>query len=167
LERADIVPELLAQLDVDAGGRLVEHQDRRRMDHRLGDQQPPLHAAGKGARISIGLVFEVHRAEQLRRPPLRLGDPVEAGLDLQRLLRGEEGIEEDFLRHDADRALRVARMRVDVEAPDRAAAPRFGDEAGEDVDQGRLAGAVGPEQPENPPRGTSKVMPSRARLPPA
>src|SRR4051812_43076159 len=44
-----IGPELLAKLDVDARGRLVEDQDRRRMDHRLGDQQPPLHSAREGA----------------------------------------------------------------------------------------------------------------------
>jgi hypothetical protein len=40
-------------------------------------------------------------------------------------------------------------MLVDVEAPDRGAAARFGDQAGENVDQGRLAGAVRAEQPED------------------
>ena len=39
IQSPDIVPQLLAKLDVDAGGRLVEHEDRRRMDHRLGDQE--------------------------------------------------------------------------------------------------------------------------------
>jgi hypothetical protein len=39
VQLADIVPQLLAQFDVDARRRLVEHEDRRRMDHRLGDQQ--------------------------------------------------------------------------------------------------------------------------------
>ena len=146
---ADIVPELLAKLDVDAGGRLVEDEDRRRMDHRLGDQQPALHAARQGAGISVGLVLEPDRAQQLDRPPVGFRDAVEAGLDLERLARREEGIEQDLLRHDSDRPLGVARILVDVEAPDRGAAAALGDQAGEDVDQGRLAGAVGPEQAEN------------------
>src|SRR5688500_18560946 len=149
VEAADIVPELLAQLDVDARGRLVEDQDRRRMDHRLGDQQPALHAARQSARIRVGLVLEPHRAQQLKRAPVGLGNAVEAGLDLERLARREEGVEQDLLGHDADRTLGVARMLIDVETPDRRRAFALGDQAGEDVDQSRLAGAVGAEQAEN------------------
>ena len=48
-------------------------------------------------------------------------------------------------------ALRVARMLVDVEAPDVDLAAGLHDQSGEDVDQGRLARAVGAEQPENLP----------------
>ena len=70
VEPADIVPQLPAKLDVDARGRLVEHQDRRRMDHRLGDQQPPLHSARQGPRIGVRLVGQVHRREQLVAFPL-------------------------------------------------------------------------------------------------
>src|SRR3546814_18977957 len=40
-------------------------------------------------------------------------------------------------------------MLVDVEAPDRGGAAALVNEAGEDVDQGRLAGAVRAEQAEN------------------
>src|SRR3546814_5974922 len=50
VEVDNALPELPAQLDVDAGGRLVEHQDRRIVDHRLGDQQPASHAAGERPR---------------------------------------------------------------------------------------------------------------------
>jgi len=41
-------------------------------------------------------------------------------------------------------------MGVNVEAPDIRAAAALAHEPGEDVDQGRLAGAVGAEQPEYP-----------------
>ena len=75
VEPADIVPQLLAKLDVDPGGRLVEHQDRRRMNHRLGHQQPPLHAARQGARIGVGLVGQMHRGEQRVGDPLGFGTP--------------------------------------------------------------------------------------------
>ena len=70
VEAAHIFPELLAKLDVDPRRGLVEHQDRRRMDHRLGDQQPALHPAREGARIGIGLVLEPHRAEQFHGAPV-------------------------------------------------------------------------------------------------
>src|SRR5256885_4119831 len=51
---------------------------------------------------SVRLVVEPHRPEQLHRAPLGLRDAVKARLDLQRLLRREEGIEQDFLRHHAE-----------------------------------------------------------------
>src|SRR3546814_5426140 len=89
------------------------------MDHRLGDKQSPLHAAGKRTRVSARLVLKMDGAEQLHRPPSRLWHAVETRLLVERLGRREEGIEQDLLRDDADRDLGVARMLVDVEAPDR------------------------------------------------
>ena len=44
VQLAHIAPELLAQLDIDARRGLVQHQDRRVMDQRLGHQQAPAHA---------------------------------------------------------------------------------------------------------------------------
>ena len=41
------LPHVLAQLDVDAGGRLVEEQDARLVRQRLGDHHAALHAAGQ------------------------------------------------------------------------------------------------------------------------
>ncbi len=48
-------------------------------------------------------------------------------------------------------ALGVARVLVDVEAPDRDRAAGLVDQPGEDVDQRRLARAVGAEQAEDLP----------------
>ena len=146
---ADIGPELLAQLDVDARGGLVQHQHRGRVDHRLGDHQAALHATGQGAGIGVGLVLQMHRAQQFHRAALRFRDAVEAGLDLQRLDGGEEGVEQDFLVDDADRRLGVARMRVDVEAPDAGMTLGLVDQPGQDVDQRGLARAIGAEQAED------------------
>jgi hypothetical protein len=39
------LPHVLAQLDIDAGGRLVQEQDLRLVRQRLGDHHPALHAA--------------------------------------------------------------------------------------------------------------------------
>src|SRR4030095_2603124 len=65
------------------------------------------------------------------------------------LARGEKGVEQDFLRDDADRAFGVARVLLNVEAPYFGAAARLHHQPGENVDQCRLARAVGAEQPED------------------
>ena len=49
-------PHLLAQLDIDAGGRLIEEQDARLVAQRLGDQHAALHAAGQRDDLAVLLV---------------------------------------------------------------------------------------------------------------
>ncbi len=119
-----MAPELLAQLDIDAGGRLVEHQDRRLVHHRLGHHQPPPHAARQRARRRVGLVGEAEHLEQAVGAPLGGRHAVEPGLQLQQLARGEEEVDDDLLRHHADGGARLARRAVDVDAPDRRRCPR-------------------------------------------
>jgi hypothetical protein len=96
--------------------------------------------------------------------PLRFGDAVEACLDLQRLDRREEGVEQDFLVDDADRRLGVARMRVDVEAPDLGAALGLVHQAGEDVDERRFPCAIGAEQAEDLAAGHVEADPVERAL---
>ena len=55
-QRAHHLPHVLAQLDVDAGGRLVEEQDARLVRQRLGDQHAALHAAGQRHDLAVLLV---------------------------------------------------------------------------------------------------------------
>ena len=120
------------------------------MDHRLGDQQPPLHAARQGARIGVGLVLEMHRAEQLHRPPVapwarRRGRPgcssVSAGVK-----KGSNTISCGTMPIDA-LALRGCSSMSKPQIA-RAAAGLV-HQPGEDVDQRRLARAVGAEQAED------------------
>src|SRR5262249_26240643 len=59
-----------------------------------------------------------------------------------------ERVDVQFLRHHADGGGGGARLAVDVEAPDRGRAGGLDDQLGQDVDQRRLAGAVGAEQAE-------------------
>jgi hypothetical protein len=98
------LPHAAADLDVDAGGGLVEDQQPRPGDHRAGDHQPPLHAARQRARHHVRLL------PQLRGAQLGLGalgglgarHAVEARVvhaDVEGLL---EHVEVDFLRHQAD-----------------------------------------------------------------
>ena len=151
VQLADVVPQLPAELDIDPRGRLVEHQDRRRMDHRLGDQQPPLHAARQRARIGIGLVGQMHRGEQLVALPLGGGMPyspawissVSRGVKKgsKMISCGTTPIER--------LALRGCSSMSKPQMFDLAAG--LHDQPREDVDQRRLARTVGTEQPENLP----------------
>jgi len=76
----------------------------------------------------------VHGRKQFVALPFAWLDAVQAGLDLQRFARGEEGIEDDFLRNDADCALCVAGVLIDVESPDRSLAAALNDQPRKDVD---------------------------------
>jgi hypothetical protein len=91
----------------------------------------------------------MHCREQLIAFALRLRNPVQPGLDLERLTRREEWIEDDLLRDDAtvpaDFVTRPARMLMSVDFP----AP------------------FGPRRPKICPRGTSKLTSFSARLPPS
>jgi hypothetical protein len=90
----------------------------------------------------------VNGAKQFHGAPLRLWHAVQACLLVERLGGGEEWVEQDFLRHDADRRLGIARMPVDVEAPDRHLPAGLVHQTGQDVDHRRLAGAIRAQQPE-------------------
>ena len=56
---ADIGPELLAQFDINPGGRLIQHEDRGGVHQRLGDEQTTLHAARQCAGIGMGFVLKM------------------------------------------------------------------------------------------------------------
>ena len=144
-------PQQPPQFDINPGSRLVEHQHRGRMDHGLGNQQAALHAARKRARIGIALVRQMDLFEQRLGAPQRLGHAIEPGLVLQHLERRKERIEYDFLRHDPDRALGIAAVRIDVKPPDFHAAAGLHHQPGEGVDQGRFARAIGTEQTKDLP----------------
>ena len=151
-------PQALPQLDVDAGGRLVEHDHRRLVHERLADQHAPLHAARQRAHVGVGLRREVEVMQDLVDPVVVVAQAEVAGLDAQRLAHREERIEHELLRHDAERAARVAVVGDDVVAQDAHRAAVGARQAGEDRDQRRLAGAVRTEQAEE----LARARPSRS-----
>ena len=55
VDALDVVPELEPQLDVDAGGGLVEDQQARPVHQGAGQDQPPLHPAGEGPGALVSL----------------------------------------------------------------------------------------------------------------
>ena len=92
------------------------------------------------------LVVQPHRLQQFHGAAFRLGHAKQAGLQFQRFKWREKRIEHQFLRHDADAGLGVARVFIDIETPDPRAAGGLVHQPGQDVDHGRFSGAVRPQQ---------------------
>ena len=153
VQRLHIGPELAAQLDVHAGGGFVEDQDRRIVHHGLGHHQASLHAAGELSHIGVGLVGQSEGRQDLVGAPFRLGHAIKASLRLHALPGREEDVCGDFLRHHADGGAGAARLLVNVDAPELHRARCLVNEAGENVDEGRLARAVRTQKAED---GTSR-----------
>ena len=61
----DRLPERDAAARVEAGGRLVEEEDRRPRDERGGEVEPAAHAARVGPDEAVGGLGEVEALEQL------------------------------------------------------------------------------------------------------
>ena len=72
----DVVPEVGAVLRVEAGGGLVEEQDRRRVHQPDRDVQPPPLPPGQARHLAVGQGREVERVEQFVGAPA-CGAPVE------------------------------------------------------------------------------------------
>src|SRR5690606_18156648 len=122
--------------------RFVEEQDARLVRQRLGDHDAALHAAGQGHDLRILLVPQRQRLEDL--------------LDIGRVLRlaeqppaeaygapnGFEGIGMQLLRHEAYQITGGAEVVDDVMAADGDPALARVDDATNDADQRRLAGAI-------------------------
>jgi hypothetical protein len=109
----------------------------------------PFHAARQLAHIGIFLVVEAHGSEDFVGLALAFRDAVEAGHQLQHFKRGEEGVCDDFLVHHAYGGAALAGVLVDIEAPDACRAGRLVHQARQNVDEGRLARPVRPQQAED------------------
>ncbi len=141
-------PQPLTQLHVHAGGRLVQDDHRRLVHQRLGHQHAPLHAARELAHVGVGLVRQIEALDDLVDPGVVVAQPEVARLDAQRLAHGEERIEHQLLRHDAQGAPRVLVSGRDVMSHDAQRCRVGARQPGQDADQRGLAGAVRTEQPE-------------------
>ncbi|KAG1389897.1 hypothetical protein G6F59_015386 [Rhizopus arrhizus] len=129
-------PHVAADLDVHAGGRLVQDQQARAGHHRARDHQPALHAAGQRAHVVVGLVGQAQVEQDLVDPVVVVAQAEVAGLDAQGLAHREERVVDQLLRHDAQRAPRRLVVGHDVVATDGGAPGRGVRQAGKDGDQG-------------------------------
>ena len=152
VQLAEDLPQREAALRVEAGGRLVEEEDRGPVHDRPRHHQALRHAARergdrllRPARTSRNCSSR-RSASRLRR---RGRHPEEAAVEVEVLPHGERAVERVALRHHADHLLRRGRVRDHVDAADEGA-PAGGDHARREHAGGRgLARAVGPEQAED------------------
>ena len=105
------LPHVLAQRDVDAGGRLVQEQNARLVRQRLRDHDAALHAAGQGQDLGVLLVPQRQRFEDLLDIGriFRLAEQAAAEAD-----RGPHRLERigvQFLRHQPDHRARRTVIR--------------------------------------------------------
>ena len=77
LQPVEAVPDDVAGLRVEAGGRLVEQQQLGLVDERAGDREPALHAARQRLDLVAGTLGELDEVEQLveLRPQLAAREP--------------------------------------------------------------------------------------------
>src|SRR3954452_764985 len=96
----------------------------------------------------MALVEETEGGEDLYQPLFRELDPEVAGLEPKRLLDGEEGIEVDLLRDEADGAAGDPVVALHVVAQDLHDAGGLLRCAGDEADEGGLPRAIRSEQGE-------------------
>src|SRR4028118_1242778 len=153
VELPNVAPQAVAQLDVHAGGRLVEEEHLRVVHEGAGEHHAPLHPAGECVRPLVPLLDEAEPLEQLRGLVfgLLLRDAVVAGVEDEDLLDGQELVEVYLLRRDAYHAPRLPELRegiLPVDLDGAGVRPRQADDA---VDERGLARPVGTPQPEERP----------------
>jgi len=115
---------------------------------RLPDQHAPLHAAGERPHVRVGFRGQVEVMQQFIDPVAGVAQAEVARLDRQRLAHGEEGIEHELLRNDAEQSSRVPVIGHDVVSQNTRYAGVGARQPGEDGDERGFARAIGSQQPE-------------------
>ncbi len=147
VQLAQVAPELVAELEVDARSRLVQHGKPRAVDERAGDQEPAAHPAREPVRLRPRSCRKVEDGEQLVGPllGLALAHPEVAAVVDEHVARAQEAVEVDLLRREAEQEPCPGtgdRVVAEDEDPPR----RRPNEAGDRADQGRLPRSVRTQQ---------------------
>jgi hypothetical protein len=145
-QATDQLPGPPAGLGVEAGGRLVEVDQLRVADHAEGEIEPAALAARERDDSGVELVGQAGERDHLvGRPPARVGGSVE----VDRLADREVGLDAALLEDDPDPVAEPGLVVLGVCAEHRDLAGAAGPVALEDLDDGRLACAIGAEQSED------------------
>ena len=150
LQAEQPVPEDVARLRVEAGGRLVEQQDAGVVHERARDREAALHAAGQVVDLGLRALGQLGELEQLVGALADVGarQAEVAPVDEQVLADLELHVEVVGLRHDAELGADLGAVLVRVQVQDGQVAAGARRDRAHHPHRGRLAGAVGPEQPE-------------------
>ena len=147
-QSAHVAKDIGPGLDVEAHGRLVEHEQPRMMQQGAGDLDAPHLAAGQIAHLVVRAVRERNTGEHVSsaRPALLRADTVQRRVVGQVLDDREIEVESARLEHHPDHAQRFTRGAFDVmaENPDPTALDRV--EARHQREQRALSGSVEPQE---------------------
>lgn len=162
-------PHRTAQLDIHPGGRLIEDQQLRLMHQRASDHQAALHAAGQHAGALVALAPQIQLIEVFfgARHRFTPRDAVVTRLVHHDLQHGLERVEVELLRHQAELALGVDDVFIDVVTEHPHAAGGFVHQRADDADGGGFTGTVWPQKGIKSPASTLRSMPRSALTPPA
>ena len=146
--QGDLVPDVRTALRVEAGGRLVEEEDARRVDQGEREVEPALHPAREPLHLAIRVVRQPDAMQQFfrARAPLLLGDALQRRLQAEVVARREQWIERRFLQGNADDPPDLRPVLHDVVAAHERRARRRRQQRRQDVDGGGLPGAVRAEE---------------------
>ena len=149
LETGEELPEVAPRDGVDAGGRLVEDEELRRVDEGADEGELLLHAAGEPVGEAVAERRHAHHLEQ--RVPARgiAAHVVDLGEEGHVLVHGEVAVERELLREVADARGEPAPLAGGVEAAgERLAGVRL-QEAQDHAQRRRLARPVRPDEAEH------------------
>jgi hypothetical protein len=149
LQAAQDPPEVAARHRIDAGRRLVHHQQLGGVDQGAGQRQLLLHAAGEAVRETAAERRQAQAVQQLVAPRPPVVDAVDGGEEGDVLVDREIAVEREALGQVADPAAELGASPdgVDAAGAHRPAVRRQQSE--DDAQGGRLAGAVRADQAEH------------------
>ncbi|MDY7555563.1 hypothetical protein RGU41_01600 [Cryobacterium sp. 10C3] len=149
-QRAEHLEHVAASHRVEGARRLVEEEQLGRVDQRLGDPEPLLHAAGvpadRGGHVGQSGESEKHADTFIQGAPVDREEPAD---EPEEFLGGHPVVEAGHVGQEADPSADRVVDRRDVAAEDLHAAARRPGEAGQHPEQRRLAGSVRAEEPED------------------
>ena len=132
---------------VDRGGRLVEQEESRAVQHRFRKPEPRLLARRQYARLCPAVSFKIVGREQFLDPPGQVLDRVDHAEDAKVLLDSEIARKGGVDGGEIRAGERPAAVGAKVDALDRNPPGGWLEHAENHVDRRRLAGAVRPEEP--------------------
>ena len=149
------VVKAIALFRVQPGGGLVDDQQFRIAKQRLGNPEALAHAAGIAGHRLLAVIVQVGLDQQrLHRlaPGLAIVDPLEQRNVVEQILGIDARINAEILRQITQHRPDPVRLGADIDTLEmnRAAIGRL--QRGNRAHQRRLAGPVGPQQPEHPGR---------------
>ena len=147
----DLGPHVGPDLRVEPGGGLVQEQHPRPVDQAHGDVEAPLHPAGVAAADPVGRLGQAEALQQLPHPAPQPGAAQAVHLPLEGEVLPPGGLQVDPgpLGDQADGPAHPLGAGQHVDAGHAGLAAVGAGQGGEDLDRGRLAGAVGAEQAEH------------------